>query len=114
MWAKDMTRLRRTKYGAEKVKIDGYRFDSKAEARRYGELRLLQKAGKIFALTVHPVYPINIRNQHICNVELDFFYHNTETNEDHYEDVKGFDMPLSKLKRKLVEAAYGFKVEVLK
>ena len=39
--------MRRTKYGNCKVQIDGIVFDSRKEARRYQELRLLQRAGVI-------------------------------------------------------------------
>lgn len=39
-----------------KVTIDGIKFDSKAEARRYQELCLLQAAGMIDNLTCHPQY----------------------------------------------------------
>lgn len=35
------------KYGNKKVTVDGEVFDSRKEARRYRELLLLQKAGKI-------------------------------------------------------------------
>ena len=35
------------KYGNKKVEIDGHVFDSRKEARRYQELRLLEKAGAI-------------------------------------------------------------------
>lgn len=45
-----------SKYGAKKVRLDGYTFDSKAEARRYGDLRLLEKDGQISGLEVHPKF----------------------------------------------------------
>ncbi len=35
------------KYHAQKVEFDGKRFDSRREARRYAELRLLERAGEI-------------------------------------------------------------------
>ena len=35
------------KYGNKKVEVDGIEFDSKKEERRYWELKLLQRAGKI-------------------------------------------------------------------
>ena len=38
---------RRHKYSARPTEVDGIRFDSKAEARRYTELRTLEKAGEI-------------------------------------------------------------------
>ena len=34
-----------TKYRNQPVTVDGYRFDSKAEARRWGELKLLAALG---------------------------------------------------------------------
>jgi hypothetical protein len=46
------------KYHARKTELDGYIFDSKAEARRYSELKLLEVAGKISNLQLQPKYPI--------------------------------------------------------
>lgn len=45
-----------SKYHNEPVTVDGYRFDSKAEAARYQELRLLEKAGYIANLRLQPQY----------------------------------------------------------
>jgi hypothetical protein len=42
-----------TKYHAIPTEIDGIRFDSKAEARRYGELMLLEMGGVIRELELH-------------------------------------------------------------
>lgn len=50
------TRLVRSKYNSVKVQIDGITFDSKAEARRYAELKLLQDAGHISGLTLQKKY----------------------------------------------------------
>lgn len=36
-----------SKYKAVRTEVDGYKFASKAEARRYAELKLLVKAGEI-------------------------------------------------------------------
>lgn len=44
----------RSKYGAIPTVVDNHRFASKAEARRYAELRLLEKAGKIWDLELQP------------------------------------------------------------
>lgn len=38
------------KFGAIATTVDGIRFDSMKEARRWGELRLMEKAGEIRAL----------------------------------------------------------------
>ena len=40
---------------------DFERFASDAEARRFMELFLMEKSGKIFALKCHPAYPLNVR-----------------------------------------------------
>jgi hypothetical protein len=105
-------RYRRHKYGASKVEIDGYRFDSKAEARRYQELVLLQKANRILNLECHPKFDIGLNGVKICTVILDFSY--IAKDGWKYEDIKGIDTPVSRLKRKLLHAFYGIEVEVIR
>ena len=102
------------KYYAKKVKEDGYTFDSKAEHKRYGQLKLLLKGGYIKDLVIHPKYPIEINGQKICNVILDFKYIDVPRGTMVIEDVKGVDPYVSKLKRKLVKACHNIDVEVLK
>ena len=101
------------KYKAKPVKMDGHFFDSLAEAKHYSELRLLERAGEISELTVHPRYPITINHQLVCIVELDFSYRDKQ-GLPHTDDVKGFDTALSKLKRKMVCAAHGIEVNIVK
>lgn len=48
----------RTKYGAVRTEVNGVSFDSKKEARRYGELMLLLKAGKIHELKLQPQFTL--------------------------------------------------------
>ena len=84
--------------------LDGIRFDSKLEARRYGELKLLQMAGEISHLECHPSLPITINGIKICTAVADFSYF--DKGERVFEDTKGFHTPLSKLKMKLVRASY--------
>ncbi len=43
--------------------IDGLRFDSKKEAFRYCELKLLQKAGHISHLEVQPVFKFEVNGR---------------------------------------------------
>lgn len=103
---------RRSKYGAVKTTVDGIEFHSKAEAKRYTELKLLQRGGYIRQLELQPVYQIVINQKPVCKVILDFRYF--EGQERVVEDVKGRDNPLSRLKRRLVEACYpGTKVRVV-
>lgn len=46
------------KYGNRKTVIDGIEFDSAKEARRYCELKLLQRAGKIEGLELQKVFEL--------------------------------------------------------
>lgn len=104
--------VKRNKYHARKIEIDGIRFDSQKEADRYCDLRLLQRAGEIISIEPHPVYPIKIEGKPICKVILDFAYCD-KYGALHVEDVKGKDTPVSRLKRKMVEAVYGFRVDII-
>jgi len=101
------------KYNARKVKLDGYTFDSKIEARRYGELKLLEKAGEVWDIEVHPRFPIFLKGKKICDVVLDFVYC-CEKKLIAYEDVKGYQTSESKLRIKLVEAYNGIKVDLIR
>lgn len=101
------------KYKAVPIKIDGIHFPSTVEAQHYAELKILERAGEITDLKVHPRYPITINKQLICIVELDFSYRDKQK-LPHVDDVKGMDTAVSRLKRKMVEAAYGLKVTVIK
>lgn len=77
----------RRKYGNTPVEIDGIRFASKAEGRRYSELRLLEKAGEIRGLQLQPQFQMIIEGIEICKYKADFAYWRGE--ERIVEDVKG-------------------------
>lgn len=78
------------KYRNKPVHVDGLRFDSRKEGRRYGDLKMLERAGAIQGLEVHPVFklfahgpdgPVGGRRY-----TADFRY--IEGNKDVVEDVK--------------------------
>ena len=48
------------KYHAIAIHVDGVRFDSKKEAARYLELKLLAKNGLIDELELQPVFPLHL------------------------------------------------------
>jgi hypothetical protein len=82
------------KYRNQPVEIDGIRFDSKAEARRYGELKLLESAGAISRLEHHPVFLLEEgfrddtgKRWGPIRYEADFEYR--ENGRHVVEDVKG-------------------------
>lgn len=107
---------RRSKYGAEPIVIDGVRFASKAEGRRYRELRLLEKAGQLRELTLQPVFSLTVHGVAIGSYRGDFRF--SERVDGHWlpvvEDVKGCDTPLSRWKRKHVLAEHGVEVRIVR
>lgn len=104
-----------TKYKAKPTEIDGVRFASKREASRYVELKLMQQQGVIERLELQPVYQISINGRPVCKAIMDFRYFCRARQRHVVEDVKGVDTPVSKLKRKMVEAQYyPIKIEVIK
>jgi hypothetical protein len=81
------------KYGAERVERDGIMFDSRAEAGRYRELKLLLEAGVIQDLDVHPRYLL-FEKKILGNVVVSAIHYTAdfEYSEDGkriVEDVKG-------------------------
>ena len=48
----------RSKYGNKKCKIDGFTFDSMKEGRRYAELKILLREGKISDLELQKEYEL--------------------------------------------------------
>lgn len=115
----------RTKYRNVKTTVDGVQFDSKAEAKRYRELYLLRIAGEIDNLKLQPRYPlmcganhIRIRNKHgqprNSYYYADFEYRDCKSKETIVEDVKGFDTPVSRLKRAIIEAQTGVRVVIVR
>ena len=126
------------KYGARPTEVDGYKFASGAEARRYEELRLQALAGEITDLDVHPRFALyaavlgigwdadaptpHLRADVPCDraervgfYTADFAY--LANGRLWVEDVKGKTAPLTeafKLRKRLVEATYGFTVEVVR
>lgn len=106
--------VRRNKYNAVKTQLDGYTFDSKAEARYYKELKLMQQAKLISELVVHPKYPIIYDGDKVCVVELDFEYMDAKLNKVIFIDVKGHYTAMSRLKHKLFEAFYGSPVKIVR
>ena len=101
------------KYGAIKVKLDGYVFDSKLEAARYKFLRELETAGAVSDIEVHPPFPCFVEGKKICLYKADFRYKNAQ-GEEVVEDTKGIQTDVFKLKKKLVEALYpGLEIQVI-
>jgi len=100
----------RNKYHAIPTEVDGIKFASRAEARRYGDLSLLLNAGLISELVCHPKFEIKINGMHVCYYVADFQY--LEGGELVVEDVKSAATvtKLYRLKKKLMKACHGISV----
>jgi hypothetical protein len=109
------------KYRAQPTEVDGIRFHSKKEARRYTELKLLEKAGQIRELSLQPRYellaPLPVghsmagkRLECIGAYVADFRYREGPQGLLVIEDVKGMKTPLYRWKKKHFEAQYGLTI----
>ena len=101
------------KFGAIKQTVDGIKFDSMSEARRWGELRLLEKAGEIRNLKRQVRIKLEGRDGpirfHSSNRQAvyvaDFVYEDRRLGwAEVIEDKKGFATPEYKLKRAILSA----------
>lgn len=103
-----------SKYKAIKTTVDGITFDSKKEANRYFELKCLEKAGEITELKLQPKFDFKLsgftKDKKIFTYKADFSYYNKGEKFPVIEDVKGFQTPVFRLKKKLIEALYGIKI----
>lgn len=103
----------RSKYRNQPIEIDGIRFASKAEGRRYGELKLLVRAGEITGLALQPSYKLAVNGHPVCVYRGDFSYLD-KTGMPVTEDVKGVATPEFKLKSKLFRALMGREIQIVR
>lgn len=117
-----------SKYHSKKVTIGGETFDSTKEYRRFCELKLLQRAGKIkdlqrqvkFVLIPAQREPdeIGVRGgvkkgkiiEQECAYIADFVYVN-DKGEKVVEDTKGFKTKDYTIKRKLMLYVHGIRIQ---
>lgn len=122
------------KYRAKKIIIDGITFDSKKEANRYSELKLLERCGAISNLELQKVYELipahyefyerygkngnRLKDgkrclERSCIYKADFVY--IENGKTVVEDVKGYRggsaYEMFKIKRKLMLYIHGIKIK---
>lgn len=104
---------KRAKYGNKRTVVDGISFDSLAEARRFGELKLMKAAGEIADLQVHPKFSLEVLGDVIGTYEADFSYLDLRTTQIVTEDVKGGQATKTQLyrwKRRHLKAQYGIDI----
>ena len=97
---------RKSKYRAEKMELDGILFDSKKEAERYSELKMLERAKLITNLELQPKFLLQEKFEYngkvIRKIEYiaDFKYIDEKGNTV-VEDVKGLKTDVYNIKKKL-------------
>lgn len=133
--ARNVMRYKAAKYGNRKVVVDGIEFDSAKEARRYSELKLLQRAGQIEQLELQKEFELipaqyetferygkngqRLKDgercvERSCIYKADFAY--MKDGQLVVEDTKGYRDPASAgyakfvIKRKLMLWKFGVRV----
>ena len=107
--------VRRSKYRSIKATVDGITFDSKKEAKRYQELKLLQRANKIENLRLQVPYVLIDKSKYGRQIKYiaDFVYYDKELKQEVVEDTKSeaTKTPVYRLKKRLLVERYGIEIK---
>lgn len=109
-----------SKYGAKKTVVDGIKFDSRAEARRFETLKLMQKAGMISDLKRQVVYTLlpgvkysgDARAKPALRYVADFTY--VEGGQLVVDDTKGVITEGFRIKRHLMKHIHNIDLRLSK
>ena len=98
------------KYRNKPCVVDGVRFASQAEARRYNELKFFLIAGELSKLELQPKFPLVVNGELVCTYIADFSYE--QRGYRVVEDVKSkaTKTPQYRIKVKLLRALTGIVV----
>ncbi|EHG2773855.1 DUF1064 domain-containing protein [Listeria monocytogenes] len=109
----------RNKYNAKKVVIDDIKFDSKAEAAYYQQLKLLKMTGEVVSFDLQPEFILqdsfvkNGKKYHAIKYRADFLVLYKDGHEE-LIDVKGMLTKEFRIKQKLFELRYMQSIKCLK
>jgi hypothetical protein len=104
---------KKSKYGNKKTEVDGITFDSEKEAKRYGELKIMQKAGLIGLLQMQVEYRLEVNGEKVASYIADFVYLDSQTGQTVVEDVKSEmtrKLPVYRLKKKLMKQIHNIEI----
>lgn len=113
-------RQKKGKYNAAGRHVGKQWCASEAEAVRYEQLLEMQAKGLVSSLECQVPFVVHVNNVKICTYRCDFRFrwHGPEVRDPRgevvVEEVKGSETPEWKLKCSLVEAIYGFKINVIR
>jgi hypothetical protein len=104
-----------SKYHNKVVHINGMKFDSRKEARRYAELLWLEKAGEIRDLQRQVKFELIPKqgSERACYYKADFVYYELDKEgrwQFIVEDSKGARTDVYKIKRKLMMWRHNIKI----
>jgi hypothetical protein len=113
LWGEGVAMSGRIRVSAKSERtLDGIVFASKAEMKRYAELRMLERGRVISELVLQPRFvlqegyldgPVKVR---ALEYVADFAYREPKNSRRVVEDVKGHITEVYKIKRKLFRAKY--------
>lgn len=109
----------RSKYNAKKVVIDNIKFDSKAEAAYYQQLKLLKMSGEVVSFDLQPEFILqdsfvkNGKKYHAIKYRADFLVRYKDGHEE-LIDIKGMLTKEFRIKQKLFEMRYMQSIKCLK
>ncbi len=111
------------KYRNKKVILDGIEFDSRKEANRWWELKMMERAGEIQALQRQVKYVLIPAQYDMtggkkgkclereCAYYADFVYVDNRTMNLVVEDTKGLKTDTYVIKRKLMLEKFGIRIK---
>ena len=99
---------KKSKYNAEKRTVDNIKFASKKEAAYYQKLVMLQKMKKIRYFLMQIPFRLQGGTKHL----VDFMIVKLDGTLD-YVEVKGRDLAMGKMKRKMTEDMYNIRIRVV-
>ncbi|MFB5619517.1 MAG: DUF1064 domain-containing protein [Nitrosopumilus sp.] len=98
-----------SKYNAIACEEDGFKFPSRMELNYYRKLKLLKMSGEVLYFLRQVPFHLPGGVKYVVDF-VEFWRDGNVV----YVDVKGYDTPLSKSKRKIVESLYPVKIEIFK
>lgn len=108
---------RYSKYNAKKTIVDGHPFDSKREAERYCELKLLERGNEIRDLVLQPRFLLQdkfVDKQGDTHRKIEYvadFLYIDKDDKAIVEDVKGVLTDVYKIKKKMFLKIYDEQYE---
>ncbi|MFA5379916.1 MAG: DUF1064 domain-containing protein, partial [Dehalococcoidia bacterium] len=99
---------KKSKFGAILTTCDNIKFQSKKEAAYYRELKIRMAVGEVKFFLMQVPFLLSAGHKHL----LDFMVIKTDGSIE-YVEVKGRDLPMGKMKRRMVEEEYGICITIV-